>query len=98
MSTLSIPYFALATALVSVAVATHRAPIVCMTSPVVPISAGSIVAATFENPLGKRCDATITFQNPDFRPLHFGFESLKCSGFQQAEITIPLEVPNGDAY
>jgi hypothetical protein len=97
MNTRNISYFTLAMALTTMAAA-YPAPVVCMTSPFAFIAAGSTMSATFDNPLGKRCDATLTFQNSDFRPIHFGFESLNCIGFQHAEIIIPLEVPNGDAY
>ena len=47
---------------------------------------------------GRLCEATLTFQNPDFLLVHFDFKPLTCLGFQQAEITIPQEVPNGDAF
>jgi hypothetical protein len=41
----------------------------------------------------------LKFSNLDFPDLHFSFEFLTCLGdLQAAEFTIPLEVPNGDAY
>ncbi len=53
---------------------------------------------SIENPQGRLCEATLTFSNPDFRPVHFDFHPLKCLGFQEAVITVPQEVPNGDAF
>lgn len=54
-----------------------------------------------DNPQGRPCEATLIFSDQDFLPVSFGLQPMKsqpmeCSGFQQAEISVPPEAPNGD--
>ncbi|KAI9765388.1 MAG: hypothetical protein M1839_005510 [Geoglossum umbratile] len=53
--------------------------------------------ATIDNPQARPCEAIVTFSDPDFLPVRFGFQALKCPGLQQAEFAMPVEAPNGGA-
>jgi hypothetical protein len=52
-----------------------------------------------DNPHNKPCLATLVFSNEDFLPVTFDLPPpvLTCIGSQQARITVPSQIPNGDA-
>ncbi|KAH8787538.1 hypothetical protein F5882DRAFT_378045 [Hyaloscypha sp. PMI_1271] len=86
----SLSYAALATA------AAREAPSICMLSPVPTLMAGQSITASIENPQGRPCLATLVFSDDNFLPVAFELKPIACLGFQQAQITLPLEAPNGD--
>ncbi|KAH8797850.1 hypothetical protein F5884DRAFT_149161 [Xylogone sp. PMI_703] len=95
---LSVSFLGMAMFAVRLASCMSSVPLVCLSSPVVPLEAGSAVVATIDNPQGHRCDAHLRFTDPDFLSVHFGFDFLKCAGSQTAQFNVPLDAPNGDAY
>jgi len=48
-----------------------------------------------ENPHGAPCEAMLIFSNQDFLPVTFNLQPITCLGYQQAEIVVPMEAPNG---
>ncbi|KAF7943002.1 hypothetical protein EAE96_010948 [Botrytis aclada] len=87
------------TALVFLAGLAHTlgAPSTCMLSPLVTIKAGDKLITGVENTISGPCELTLLFSDVDFLPVTFTFEPIACSAFQEAEISIPLEVPTGPA-
>ncbi|KAM7204415.1 hypothetical protein V8F33_001717 [Rhypophila sp. PSN 637] len=74
-------------------------PMMCLSDPPVLLQAGvSMVTARIYNPLPRRCLASVAFDNEDFLPVSYAFESGKCDGVQLASFLVPLAAPNGDAY
>ena len=56
-----------------------------------------LIASRVENTISGPCELTLLFSDDDFLPVTFTFEPIACSAFQEAEISIPLEVPTGPA-
>ncbi|KAE8442185.1 hypothetical protein EG329_003773 [Mollisiaceae sp. DMI_Dod_QoI] len=74
-------------------------PTVCMSGPAVTAQAGAMLTATVNNnSQGKPCKATLSFPNADFLPVYFDFLGVGCTGLEILEFTVPMGVPNGDAY
>jgi hypothetical protein len=48
-----------------------------------------------DNPQGWPCEATLVFSDQNFLPVTFDIQPVLCLGYQQAEISIPLQAPNG---
>jgi hypothetical protein len=49
-----------------------------------------------DNPQGRPCEATLVFSDQNFLPVVFDIQPVLCMGYQQAEIAIPLQAPNGE--
>lgn len=80
----------------AVAISATTPPSLCMVSPVATVTAGAPIIATVDNPQGRPCEAMLVFSDQDFLPVSFDLQPMECLGFQQAEISVPLEAPNGD--
>lgn len=50
------------------------------------------------NPAGEKCEAWMDFSNTSYLPIVWFFSPVNCSGFELAELTVPEEVPDGDAF
>ncbi|KFY90215.1 hypothetical protein V498_06124 [Pseudogymnoascus sp. VKM F-4517 (FW-2822)] len=87
----------LASSIVALA-ASQEAPAMCMTSPISTLAAGEVAQASVWNPIGRSCQATLSFADDNFLPVHFDTRPNTCPGAQQMELTIPNEVPNGEAF
>ncbi|KFY04138.1 hypothetical protein V491_09461 [Pseudogymnoascus sp. VKM F-3775] len=87
----------LAFSIAAVAVS-QDAPAICMTSPIITLTAGEVAEASVWNPIGRTCQATLSFADDNFLPVHFNTRPNICPGAQQMELTIPMEVPNGEAF
>ncbi|KFZ09479.1 hypothetical protein V501_05563 [Pseudogymnoascus sp. VKM F-4519 (FW-2642)] len=79
-------------------VASQEAPAMCITSPISTLAAGEVARASVWNPIGRSCQATLSFADDNFLPVHFDTRPNTCPGAQQMELTIPNEVPNGEAF
>ncbi|KAK2011599.1 hypothetical protein LZ32DRAFT_659430 [Colletotrichum eremochloae] len=78
--------------------ALHHLPFVCVSSPPIPLEAGtSTVSAVLEDPLNRRCEATIFFADPNFLPISYSFDS-ECSGSKINSFKLPIGAPNGEAH
>ncbi|KAI3331247.1 hypothetical protein F4824DRAFT_504272 [Ustulina deusta] len=71
----------------------------CVSSPVLQLNAGtSVVSSVIEGELGRRCIATLSFEDDNFLPVSYSFDPLPCSGQRVNSFHVPPEAPNGDAY
>ncbi|KFY50564.1 hypothetical protein V495_00173 [Pseudogymnoascus sp. VKM F-4514 (FW-929)] len=78
--------------------ASQEAPAMCMTSPISTLAAGDVTQASVWNPIGRSCQATLSFADDNFLPVHFDTRPNTCLGAQLMELTIPNEIPNGEAF
>ncbi|KAK7435240.1 hypothetical protein CaCOL14_000335 [Colletotrichum acutatum] len=80
------------------AFAQYQPPFLCVSSPAIPIEAGATnVTATIEDPLNRRCEATVYFADPNFLPISYSFEA-KCPDRKINNFVMPLGAPNGEAH
>jgi hypothetical protein len=69
----------------------------CTEDPALAVAAGSELSFKTRNTFGARCSAELTFidDNPS---MTWYFEAAECAGLQLAQLSVPLDVPNGIAY
>ncbi|KAI9883972.1 MAG: hypothetical protein M1823_004250 [Watsoniomyces obsoletus] len=69
----------------------------CLLQPKPTFGAGGVIQ--FSLAAGNRsCEATLTFENDDFLPLHYALEPITCRGDRVVKMPIPFSAPNGEAY
>ena len=51
-----------------------------------------------DDPLARRCTASVIFDDPDFLPVTYTFEAARCAGPELASFAVPLGAPSGGAY
>ncbi|ETS84076.1 hypothetical protein PFICI_05952 [Pestalotiopsis fici W106-1] len=73
-------------------------PTICAWDPPIEIIAGDNLSARVANPQARRCEASLSFDDPAFLPIRYTFDVLDCDGLQLAEFTVPPTAPNGDAF
>ncbi|KAH8807072.1 hypothetical protein F5884DRAFT_751659 [Xylogone sp. PMI_703] len=81
----------------TVAAAFSAAPPICVVSPLGTVNASETITAAVNVPQGTPCVATLVFSNENFLPVEYVIHAADCIGYQQAQIAIPPEAPNGPA-
>ncbi|KAK1657728.1 hypothetical protein BDP55DRAFT_734656 [Colletotrichum godetiae] len=73
-------------------------PAICTWDPPISVEAGASLSARIDNPWGGRCTATLRLTDSEFLPINWSFEAIQCTDFELAQLSVPVDLPNGDAY
>ncbi|KAK2756591.1 hypothetical protein CKAH01_17171 [Colletotrichum kahawae] len=72
-------------------------PAICTWDPPISVEAGASLSARIDNPWAGRCTATLRFADSEFLPINWSFDAIQCADFELAQLSVPVDLPNGDA-
>ncbi|GJD05413.1 hypothetical protein ColKHC_14238 [Colletotrichum higginsianum] len=73
-------------------------PAICTWDPPISVEAGASLSARIDNPWAGRCTANLRFADSEFLPINWSFNAIQCADFELAQLSVPVDLPNGDSY